>query len=201
MTFRQSLMIAACGAGLTALTDAPVFAEAYPLQGEIRAVSQNWCPHNWARLDGQLIPISNNAALFSLLGNKFGGDAINNFALPDMRGRSMINYGGGIQLPYYVFAEKSGEQTLTLTPVNLPPHTHGVSASSNDPSTNSPDGAALPTIPDPDRDFYTHEPPTTAMMHPGVIAHGGESQPINLYQPYQAVNFCIALEGEYPSRP
>jgi microcystin-dependent protein len=167
-----------------------------PFLGEIRTFGFNFAPQGWAMCAGQLLPISQNTALFALLGTFYGGDGVTTFALPDLRGRVGINQGNGPGLSPYVLGQRSGSETVTLTNAQMPTHSHGVMANGGTASTARPDGAV------PARgsaDAYAAAPDGTA-MNAGMIASSGGSQPANNLQPYLALNFCIALQGIFPSR-
>ena len=195
-------IILAAGASVAASVLAPSMASAgeNPFIAEIRAVGQNWCPRNWAPLNGQILPISGNDALFSLIGCQYGGDCRTSFALPDMRGRVLLGYGQSPGQPMYPIGARGGSQTHTLTTTQMPTHGHNIQASLGDPERNSPAGSGIPTIPNPNQEIYTTAAPGTATMHGGVIGNNGGSQPFSLMQPYTAINYCIALYGVYPSR-
>ncbi|MCZ8523998.1 MULTISPECIES: phage tail protein [Paenibacillus] len=159
--------------------------------GEIRAFPFGFAPKGWATCSGQLLSISQNQALFSILGTTYGGNGQTTFALPDLRGRVPIHVSAAAPLGMI-----AGEESHTLTISELPSHTHQVMASSSAASTNQPAGAvwAKQTAAG-----YAAGAPNTA-MGPAALSAAGGSQPHTNMQPYAVVNFCICLEGIYPSR-
>lgn len=169
---------------------------AEPFLAEIRLLSFNFPPKGWALCNGQLLPINQNQALFSLLGTTYGGDGRVNFALPDLRGRSPLNAGAGT-----VLGEQGGEQAHTLTLGELPAHSHALSASSDVANTYLP-GAALPAgKPRGGVNRYASAGTANTALHPGSLttAPGGSEAHENR-QPFLALSFAIALQGIYPSQ-
>jgi microcystin-dependent protein len=163
---------------------------AEPFLSEIRIMSFNFAPKGWAQCNGQLLPINQNQALFSLLGTTFGGDGRVNFALPDQRGRTPIHVGGG-----HTLGEKGGEQAHTLSISELPTHTHTVKGSSTATGGNaSPNGNFLGG----GNNVY-HTPSSLTSMTAATIANVGGSQAHLNMQPFLTLNFCIALQGIFPS--
>ena len=163
---------------------------ATPFLGEIKIISWNFAPRGWAFCDGQLQPINQNQALFSILGTTYGGDGRVTFALPDLRGRVPIHMGDGL-----VEGEKQGEEAHTITMSEMPAHNHTVSASSAGPDAGSPSGnewAALAS------GYSTVAPNTT--FAPSAITNIGGSQAHSNMQPYLVLNFIIALQGIFPSQ-
>ncbi len=162
-----------------------------PFLAEIRVMSFNFPPKGWAFCNGQLMAINQNQALFSLLGTTYGGDGRVNFALPDLRGCVPIDTGGG-----HVLGERAGEQNHTLTISEMPTHTHLVNASSLPGNTPTATGNVLAS---PLSSTYR---PASALttMDPATVANTGGSQPHPNMQPYLVLNFCIALQGIFPSR-
>lgn len=163
-----------------------------PYLSEIRMFSFGYAPKGWALCNGQLLPINQNQALFSLLGTTYGGDGRTNFALPDLRGRVPVHLGTQQQL-----GERYGEQTHTLTVNELPSHTHIVAATTAGATTgNTGPGVMLATsIGSP----AYGQPTALAAMAPGALAPVGGSQPHPNMAPNLCVSFCIALVGIYPS--
>jgi microcystin-dependent protein len=157
----------------------------------------NFAPRAWAFCAGQILPISQNTALFSLLGTTFGGNGQTTFALPDLRSRIPLGSGQGPGLSMYQLGEVSGYETITLNTQQIPAHSHAVSASSSDPNSNRASNAALAAS-----NIYTSAGPDgRTPMNAGMIPpSGGNNQPHENRQPYLALNFCIALEGIFPSR-
>ena len=164
---------------------------AEPFLGEIRMLAFNFAPVNWAFCNGEVIPIQQNTALYSLLGNQFGGDGRTTFALPDLRSRVPMHPGSG-----YYTGMMGGAESVTLDGNTLAAHTHTLAGISEVASGNAPSGQMLADSgEDP---VYA----TTALtpMNPGALtATGGGLAHPNI-QPYETVNFCIALVGIYPSR-
>lgn len=162
---------------------------AEPFYAEIRIVSFNFPPKGWAFCDGQLLPINQNQALFSLLGTSFGGDGRTNFALPDLRGRVPIHVGGG-----HTLGERGGAQAHTLSIAELPPHVHTASGSTADGDVPTPTGAVLASSP-----VKIYAAPTSlTMIAPNTIANVGSSQAHLNMQPFLTLSFCIALQGIFP---
>lgn len=166
---------------------------AEPFLSEVRIMSFVFAPKGWALCNGQLLPINQNQALFSLLGTTFGGDGRVNFALPDLRGRTPIHVGAG-----HTLGERGGEQAHTLSISELPTHTHVLSASStagNAPVPNGPSGNILASTPN-----QIYGPPTSlvAMNTASVTNIGGSQAHLNM-QPFLTLSFCIALQGIFPS--
>lgn len=162
---------------------------AEPFLSEIRIMSFVFAPKGWALCNGQLLPINQNQALFSLLGTTFGGDGRVNFALPDNRGRTPIHVGSG-----HTLGEKGGEQAHTLSIAELPQHVHLLSGVNANATTNDPTGAALGTAA-----AAYHGPTTlTALRAASVTNVGGSQAHLNM-QPFLTLSFCIALQGIFPS--
>jgi microcystin-dependent protein len=146
--------------------------------------------------NGQILPINQNTALFSLLGTQYGGNGTSTFALPDLRSRVPLHQGQGIGLSSYVMGETIGSESVTLAAAQMPVHSHNVQASNGKATTKNP-LAAVPGHP-PD-DTYDAAPDGT-LMDAGMIAPAGGNQPHENRQPLLVVNFCIALQGIFPSR-
>jgi microcystin-dependent protein len=159
-----------------------------PYLAELRLMSFNFAPKGWAFCNGQLLPINQNQALFALLGTTYGGDGRVNFALPDLRSRVAMHFGDG-----FTQGERAGQESHALTISELPQHTHLVSAS------NAAGDAADPKILAQFSEGYSGVAnPTT--LHPATIANTGGSQSHTNLQPHLALNWCIALQGIFPSR-
>lgn len=163
---------------------------AEPFLSEIRLMSFNFAPKGWALCNGQLLPINQNQALFSLLGTTFGGDGRVNFALPNLQGRVPIHVGGS-----HTLGERGGEQVHTLSIAELPTHTHALQGSSNSSGT-----VALPTnaVLAPLNNSY-HAASALTTMQPTTVANTGGSQAHLNMQPFLTLSFCIALQGIFPS--
>src|SRR4051794_40057674 len=163
---------------------------AEPFLSEIRIMSFGFAPKGWALCDGQLLPINQNQALFSLLGTTFGGDGRVNFALPDLRSRVPIHVGDG-----HTLGERGGEQAHTVSIAELPMHTHSVAASSSSASGNdNPSGRFLGGV----NNMY-HTASNLTPMNAGTITNTGGSQAHLNVEPFLTLSFCIALQGIFPS--
>ena len=173
-----------------------------PYLGEIKLVGFNFAPRGWAFCEGQLLPIRQNTALFSLLGTNFGGDGFNTFALPDMRGKAPVHWGPGPGLSDYYLGDTGGEAAVTLSTDQIPAHTHTLSGENQTATAQAPSGELLaaPLITARFADLYSTAP-GNALAHPVAISPTGSSFPHNNLQPYLALNFIIALEGIYPVHP
>ncbi|HNS02595.1 MAG TPA: tail fiber protein [Anaerolineae bacterium] len=161
-----------------------------PFIGEIQIFPFGITPRGWAQCNGQLLPINQNQALFSLLGTMYGGNGQTTFALPDLRGRAALGVGAG-----YDQGQRAGEEMHSLYITEMPMHSHGANASSAPPSTPSPAGAAWTNT---GAANYAAVP--NAQMAGNAVAPAGSGQPHENRSPYLALNFCIALVGIYPSR-
>ena len=165
----------------------------------------NFAPRNWALCDGQLLSISSNQALFSLLGTTYGGDGRSSFGLPDLRGRVAIHEGPGPGLSLRPLGQKSGAETNILNTTQLPSHNHtattalAVAASTEDATSTQVAGNVLANT---SSNTYTTAAPDGELGANAATTVGntGENQSVNNIQPYQVVNFIIALQGIYPSR-
>jgi microcystin-dependent protein len=168
---------------------------AEPFLAEIRMMSFNFAPKGWALCNGQLLPINQNQALFSLLGTTFGGDGRTNFALPDNRGRTPIHVGSG-----HTLGERAGEQNHTLNISAIPTHTHRLRASSVAASTNIPVANTTVWGNSAPNQIYDNSGANLVAMGTSAIATAGGSQAHLNMQPFLTINFCIALQGIFPSR-
>jgi len=172
-----------------------------PFVAEIRIFPFNFAPRGWAWCDGQIMPLSQNTALFSLLGTTYGGDGKSTFALPDLQGRAPMHPGQGPGLSLHDLGETGGSETVTLLESEIPVHSHLVQSKGSPPPANS-------GIPDPSTTFarsnggaaYT-APANLGAMNPSMIAPAGGDQPHNNLMPYLTFYFCIALQGVFPARP
>lgn len=169
-----------------------------PLLASIIIFAGNFAPRGWALCQGQILSISQNTALFSLLGTTYGGDGRTTFALPDLRGRVPIQYGQGPGLSNYELGQSGGTETTTLLLPNLPPHNHPLNAVSDAGISSAPAGAYLSNTGALDKEYNTSGALVT--MNAGAIGQAGESAPFNNVQPYLTLNFIIALQGIFPSR-
>lgn len=169
-----------------------------PFIGLITMFGGNFAPRGWAFCDGQLLPINQNSALFSILGTTYGGDGRTTFGLPDLRGRVPIHPGTGPGLSSFNLGQKGGAEQVTLTTQQIPAHSHGFKHTldfdtNNTAQTGEQFGALL-------FDGYYNTPPAKTSIATPVIENTGGGQPVDIHQPYQCVNFIIALRGIYPSR-
>lgn len=175
--------------------------------GEIRLFAGNFAPKNWAFCNGQIIAIASNTALFSILGNMYGGNGTTNFALPNLASRTAIGAGQGQGLPDYPLALAVGSETVTLQVANLPSHTHTVSCNNTAGSgtLNSPGGAFPATGPvnrSTGAAINTRYSATTngATMAPTMISSSGNTFPVSVLQPFLGLNYIICMYGVFPAR-
>jgi microcystin-dependent protein len=170
---------------------------AEPFLAEIRLMSFIFAPKGWAPCNGQLLPINQNQALFSLLGTTFGGDGRVNFALPDLRGRTPIHVGSG-----HTLGERGGEQAHTLSIAELPTHIHAMNGSSANASGIVPTGNVLAkgtTVSSNPINYYSTAISNLVAMQPGSVTNTGGSQAHLNMQPFLTLGYCIALQGIFPS--
>ncbi|HKG15991.1 MAG TPA: tail fiber protein [Pyrinomonadaceae bacterium] len=160
-----------------------------PFLSEIKIVSFNFPPKGWALSNGQLLPINQNQALFSLLGTTYGGNGQTNFALPNFQGCVPIHAGEG-----HTLGEKAGQSSHTVTMSEMPAHTHVMSGSGTAAETNNPTGAYVGVV----NNAYTPAANLIALA-PAAVTNVGGSQPHNNMMPYLVLNFIIALQGIFPS--
>ena len=167
---------------------------------EIRIVGFNFAPTGWAQCNGQLMPISQNTALFALLGTMYGGDGKSTFALPDMQDRSAMHVGQGPGLSDHLWGESGGVDFVTLLESEMPAHTHQIRASGSNSTTGIPstDASLARAV---GGNAYQNSPfdPTTAMA-PQALSPAGGSLPHNNLMPYLVLNYVIALQGVFPQR-
>jgi microcystin-dependent protein len=166
---------------------------AEPFLSEIRIMSFGFPPKGWALCDGQLLPINQNQALFSLLGTTYGGDGRVNFGLPDLRGRASMHMGSG-----HTLGERGGEQAHTLSISEIPTHTHVASATNNSGTLTSPTTTSLLGV-STVQSLYS-SPSNLQAMAPNAISNVGGSQAHLNMQPFLILNFSIALQGIFPSQ-
>lgn len=174
-----------------------------PFVAEIRIFPFNFAPKGWAFCNGQLLPISQNTALFSLLGTTYGGDGKSTFALPDMQGNAPMHPGQGQGLSLRDLGEMSGSETVTLIQSEMPIHAHGVGRAANVAGDSQFPGNSVWAMAGAGRGAaaaYIAGPPTGKVDQFSLAVTGG-SLPHNNMQPYLTLNFCIALQGVFPARP
>jgi len=169
-----------------------------PFVAEIRIFPFNFAPKGWAWCNGQLLPISQNTALFSLLGTTYGGNGKSTFALPDLQGKAPMHPGQGPGLSLRDLGQIGGSETVTLLQSEIPAHSHSVSASSGPASLQSP--APDRVLGRANNNIYLDTPGNLVAMAPQALSAAGGSQPHNNMQPYLTFYFCIALQGVFPPR-
>jgi len=167
---------------------------AEPFLGEIRIVGFNFAPLGWALCDGQLLPISQNTALFNLLGTTYGGDGTTTFALPNLQGRVPVHQGMGTGLSQRTLGESAGAERIKLTIVHIPKHHHSLDATTHEHTSANPAGHVLAR-----GGAYGDAPPNTKLNEAAVGSVGGSEAHENL-QPFLVLNFIIALQGIFPAR-
>jgi microcystin-dependent protein len=173
-----------------------------PFVAEIRPWALNFAPRGWAMCQGQILPISQYTALFSLIGTYYGGNGTSNFELPDLRSRVPMKYGTDPVGNNYVLGQEAGEETVTIQPPQMPIHTHNVfgdtAATGN--YANPAVGNALATN-DKSNPFYAPGNSPSVALNPATVSvYAGGNQAHTNIQPYLAINWCIAMTGIYPSR-
>ncbi|MEO8598020.1 MAG: tail fiber protein [Candidatus Solibacter sp.] len=172
-----------------------------PFIGSIVMFAGNFAPRGWAFCAGQLLPIAQNTALFSILGTTYGGNGQTTFALPDLRGRTPAGAGQGPGLPNVDLGQVGGSNTVTLTVQNLPAHNHLIMCDNTGQTSTQPSGL-IPGVSD---DRTTTLPvysgnPANATMSPQMVGMAGSGLPVSVQDPYLGLNYIIALEGIFPSR-
>lgn len=170
-----------------------------PFVAEIRIFPFNFAPKGWAFCDGQLLPISQNTALFSLLGTTYGGDGKSNFALPDVQGNAPMHPGQGPGLSLHDLGETGGSETVSLLESEIPSHSHAMMADGSDQADAQNPGPNT-VLAQSANGFAYHALPLSGPMSSQAIAPSGGDQPHNNMQPYLTLNFCIALQGVFPPR-
>lgn len=169
-----------------------------PFVAEIRIFPFNFAPTGWAFCDGQLLPLSQNTALFSLLGTTYGGNGKSNFALPDLQGRSPMHPGQGPGLSLHDLGETGGSETVTLLESEIPAHSHQIRVDNLNLAEAASPAAAL--ICKTNRGAFSTGQTPAVNMSPNALAPAGGDQPHNNLQPYLTLHMCIALQGVYPPR-
>ena len=168
-----------------------------PYIGEIRMFAGSFAPVGWALCEGQLLPISENDALFTLIGTIYGGDGQETFGLPDLRGRAPIHHGDGPGLVNRTIGERAGVETVTLTTQQIPAHNHALLARAAGGKSATPSGNVLASA--PATSLYTRDTPS-AQLAANLVDPAGGSQPHENMPPYLTINFIISLFGIFPSQ-
>lgn len=208
MFTRKAILASVSAVALAGIPTAPAQAQSTPYIGQLQLFANNFCPFGWSTAQGQILAISTNTALYSILGTQYGGDGRVSFALPDTRGRSVINAGTGPGLTGYSIGERTGATSVTLTTASMPAHTHTAIVDANLPTsskpgdTNSPANNALATFPAAAKIYKSGAGDQQGMALTGTVTlqNTGGSQSHENREPYQVLNWCIALQGIYPSR-
>jgi microcystin-dependent protein len=170
-----------------------------PYLGDIKLTAVSFTQQGWAECNGQLLPIAQNTALFSLLGTTYGGDGETTFGLPDLRGRVPVGQGTGPGLTPKSMGQTGGLETTALTIVNMPSHRHTINAVTEDGNQSTP-GGHLPAGTKLLDKEYSDASPSNATMNASMVNYSGGSQPANNIQPYVTVRYVIATQGIYPSQ-
>jgi len=168
-----------------------------PFVGQIEMFAGNFAPVGWMFCEGQLLSISENPTLFNLIGTTYGGDGVQTFALPDLRGRVIISAGQGPGLSNYVIGQTGGAETVTLTQAQLPPHGHALYADSMSGASDNPTGHLPANSPDGIPSYGIH--PVRAVTN-AALQSSGAGQPHNNVKPYLVIRYIIAIVGVYPSQ-
>jgi microcystin-dependent protein len=170
-----------------------------PFLGEIRLVPYNFAPRGWAFCQGQLLAISQNTALFSLLGTTYGGNGVTTFGLPDLQGRVAVHVGQGPGLSPYDLGQEGGTETVTLTSGQLAPHPHPANCLNVNGNQYQPNGGVWAVDAGANPQYGTTKAAGT--MAPNIIGSSGNGQAHNNIQPYLTLNYVVALQGIFPQRP
>jgi microcystin-dependent protein len=165
--------------------------------GEIRFFGFNFAPVGWATCSGQILSISQNTALFALLGTFYGGNGETTFALPDLRGRVAVNQGQGPGLSSYTIGEAAGSESVILSATQLPAHNHLVRANDEKGTSKTAAGNVLALG---KKDEFASAPDSTTVMNSAMVASTGDDEPVEILNPLLVVNACISLVGIFPSR-
>ena len=178
-----------------------------PFIGQICLFGFDYAPTGWALCNGQTLSIAQNSALYSLLGTRYGGDGVSSFMLPNLQGRVPLGQGTGTGLSPYTMGEQGGNQTVTISTAQLPAHNHMLTGSGNAAAASTLNGNVLASS---NGSTSGEEPVTvnaygpageTVNADPSAISSTGGNQPVDVRQPYLVLNYCIALQGIWPSRP
>jgi microcystin-dependent protein len=170
-----------------------------PFVAEIRIFPFNFAPKGWAFCDGQILPLSQNTALFSLLGTTYGGDGKSNFALPDLQGNAPMHPGQGPGFSLHDLGETGGSETVSLLESEIPSHIHFLQANLYEADVPYPENNVLAPTVDGDS-YYPAAGATLVSLNDNSLTPAGGDQPHNNMMPYLTLNFCIALQGVYPPR-
>lgn len=194
----KALTLSACACLLSLGMAKPSLAGVDPFIGEIMFVGYNFCPRGWAEANGQLLPIAQNNALFSLYGTTYGGDGRTTFALPDLRGRAPVHVGTGPGLSPISQGQRGGQETVTLTTAQMPAHSHGLKVSDQAATHATPTAAQAIAATQNAGSFATETPSVT--LQSGSIENQGGGQAVAIRNPYLGMRACVALQGSFPSR-
>ena len=174
-----------------------------PFLGQIQPFGFNFAPRGWAECNGQLVGISQNAALFALLGTMYGGNGTSNFALPNLQSRVPMHFGASPSGQFYAQGEQAGEEQVALSIAELPMHNHSFIGTNQNANSIEPEaGAALATVVNihgATADNY-YGSGTLQPLNPASLATAGGNQPHSNIQPYLTINWCIAMSGIFPTR-
>jgi microcystin-dependent protein len=171
-----------------------------PFVAEVRVVGFNFAPSGWAQCNGQLLPISQNTALFSLLGTFYGGDGKSTFALPNIQGQVVLAPGQGPGLSNYDLGQQAGSATTTLLQSEMPGHVHNARGSIDDGQFQAPAPDRALAVSNPGFAYQTNTSQNLTQMNPQALGLAGASLPHNNMQPYLVLNFVIAMQGIFPPR-
>ena len=203
MTFKSLLAASAVGAALSLGISPSASAGPDPYIGDIQIFAGNFCPRSWTETNGQLLPIAQNTALFSLLGTTYGGDGRTTFALPDLRSRTMIGQGNGPGLPAKTWGQRGGTETTTIGIANYPSHTHRAGVQTQRTDADAAQAKRNSFAPTAELNTYhSGDAPERKFMNLNSIVAdpAGGGQPVNNMQPSLGIVHCIALQGVFPSR-
>jgi microcystin-dependent protein len=171
-----------------------------PYIAQITGFGFNFAPKGWAFCAGALMAINQNQALFSILGTTYGGNGIQTFALPDLRGRVLVSWGQGPGLANYNLGQAAGQQAVTVLPSQLPLHNHALNANTGASALGPPSPNILSQGPVPGGQVLWYGTSANAVLNASSVAPAGSTQPIGIIQPYSVINYSIALNGIFPSR-
>lgn len=174
-----------------------------PYLGAIFIFAGNFAPRGFQLCNGQLLAISQNTALFSILGTTYGGDGVQTFALPDLRGRTPIGQGAGLGLNPVVLGESSGNQNVTILSSNMPAHNHLVNVSNTQGSLPLPQGNYIAGVVDSNLGngtSFNNAGTAGSTLAPASVSMAGNNLPLSIQNPYLGINYIIAVQGIFPSR-